>query len=242
MPNSDGLRGRPSREHRQVVEGIAFRYRTEVAWRDLPERFGARRVVDEGARRRRRQGSPAGHFADAGAGRRRSDAAAAAGAVEGSPARSDDPAPHHARSWPTRPTPPGRSAPTYARAALSASSPNRTTRRHTASAAARAADDPSAATPRPTPAATSSSAPSTRSSTGRTGHPLRQTRSHLPRRPRPGRRTHLGRPPSKHVLVPSPASRGRMRRYELSLFRRHIGRWAPRTGTDHRDPRKADEP
>ncbi|MGI8699001.1 MAG: transposase, partial [Mycobacteriales bacterium] len=35
MPNSDGLRGRPFREHRQVVEGIAFRCRTGVAWRDL---------------------------------------------------------------------------------------------------------------------------------------------------------------------------------------------------------------
>jgi transposase len=40
MPNSDGLRGPPFREHRQVMEGIAFRYRTGVAWRDLPQRFG----------------------------------------------------------------------------------------------------------------------------------------------------------------------------------------------------------
>jgi transposase len=45
MPSSDGLRGRPFREHRQVVEGIAFRYRTGVAWRDLPERFGPWQTV-----------------------------------------------------------------------------------------------------------------------------------------------------------------------------------------------------
>jgi transposase len=29
-----------SRDHRQVVEAIVFRYRTAVAWRDLLERFG----------------------------------------------------------------------------------------------------------------------------------------------------------------------------------------------------------
>ena len=45
MPSSDGVRGRPFREHRQVVEGIAFRYRTGVAWRDLPERFGPWQTV-----------------------------------------------------------------------------------------------------------------------------------------------------------------------------------------------------
>ncbi len=45
MPNSDGLRGRPFREHRQVVEGIAFRCRTGVAWRDLTERFALWQTV-----------------------------------------------------------------------------------------------------------------------------------------------------------------------------------------------------
>jgi transposase len=40
LPSSDGLRGRPFRDHRQVVEGIVFRYRTGVPCRDLPERFG----------------------------------------------------------------------------------------------------------------------------------------------------------------------------------------------------------
>jgi hypothetical protein len=39
MPQAKGQSG-PWRDHRQVVEGIVFRYRTGVAWRDLPERFG----------------------------------------------------------------------------------------------------------------------------------------------------------------------------------------------------------
>src|SRR5665648_956703 len=39
MPQVRG-RSRPFRDHRQVVEGIVYRYRCGVAWRDLPERFG----------------------------------------------------------------------------------------------------------------------------------------------------------------------------------------------------------
>jgi transposase len=44
MPQAMG-RSRPWRDHRQVVEGIVFRYRTGVAWRDLPERFGPWQTV-----------------------------------------------------------------------------------------------------------------------------------------------------------------------------------------------------
>jgi len=40
MPSSDGQRGRPFRDHRQVVEAIIYRFRTGVAWRDLPACFG----------------------------------------------------------------------------------------------------------------------------------------------------------------------------------------------------------
>lgn len=36
----DGQRGRPFREHRQVVEGVVYRLRTAVPWRDLPVEFG----------------------------------------------------------------------------------------------------------------------------------------------------------------------------------------------------------
>jgi transposase len=45
LPSSDGQRGRPFRDHRQVIEGIVYRLRTGVAWRDLPERFGPWQTV-----------------------------------------------------------------------------------------------------------------------------------------------------------------------------------------------------
>jgi transposase len=45
MPSSKGQRGRPFRDHRQVVEGIVYRLRTGTAWRDLPEGFGPWQTV-----------------------------------------------------------------------------------------------------------------------------------------------------------------------------------------------------
>ena len=45
LPNSAGVRGRPFRDHRQVLEGIVFRYRTGCAWRDLPADFGPWQTV-----------------------------------------------------------------------------------------------------------------------------------------------------------------------------------------------------
>jgi transposase len=45
MPSSQGKKSRPFRDHRQVVEGIIFRFRTGIAWRDLPERFGPWKTV-----------------------------------------------------------------------------------------------------------------------------------------------------------------------------------------------------
>ncbi|GAB3870004.1 hypothetical protein GCM10028801_46500 [Nocardioides maradonensis] len=47
MPSSEGRRGRPWREHRQVVEGIIYRFRTGIAWRDLPAAFGPWQTVWE---------------------------------------------------------------------------------------------------------------------------------------------------------------------------------------------------
>lgn len=38
-PSATGA-GRPFRDHRMVVEGIIYRYRTGIAWRDVPECFG----------------------------------------------------------------------------------------------------------------------------------------------------------------------------------------------------------
>lgn len=37
--------GRPSRPHRPVVEGMVYRARTGVPWRDLPAEFGAWQTV-----------------------------------------------------------------------------------------------------------------------------------------------------------------------------------------------------
>ena len=45
MPSSQGQRGRPFRDHRQVIEGIVYRFRTGIAWRDLPESFGPWKTV-----------------------------------------------------------------------------------------------------------------------------------------------------------------------------------------------------
>lgn len=47
MPSSDGQRGRPFRSHRQVVEGIMYRFRTGIAWRDLPSDFGPWQTIWE---------------------------------------------------------------------------------------------------------------------------------------------------------------------------------------------------
>ena len=51
MPSSDGQRGRPFRDHRQVIEGIIYRFRTGIAWRDLPASFGPHQTVSKRHRR-----------------------------------------------------------------------------------------------------------------------------------------------------------------------------------------------
>jgi transposase len=45
MPCSEGQRGRPFRDSRQVIEGIIYRLRTGIAWRDLPVVFGPWQTV-----------------------------------------------------------------------------------------------------------------------------------------------------------------------------------------------------
>lgn len=45
MPSSDGHRGRPFRNHRDVVEGIIYRYRVGIPWRDLPTEYGPWQTV-----------------------------------------------------------------------------------------------------------------------------------------------------------------------------------------------------
>lgn len=46
LPSNQGRRGRPFGDHRRVVEGIVYRYRTGIPWRDLPrETFGPWQTV-----------------------------------------------------------------------------------------------------------------------------------------------------------------------------------------------------
>ncbi|MEW1893616.1 IS5 family transposase [Streptomyces sp. NPDC085659] len=46
LPGVDG-RGRPWRDHPQVINGVLWRLRTGAPWRDLPERFGPRQTIYE---------------------------------------------------------------------------------------------------------------------------------------------------------------------------------------------------
>ena len=45
LPSNEGRKGRPFEDNRRVVEGIVYRYRTGIPWRDLPERFGPWQTV-----------------------------------------------------------------------------------------------------------------------------------------------------------------------------------------------------
>ena len=40
LPSSVGRRGGRWRDHRQVIEAIAWKYRTGSPWREVPEQFG----------------------------------------------------------------------------------------------------------------------------------------------------------------------------------------------------------
>jgi transposase len=50
LPSAGGRGGRWS-DHRRVINGILFRVRTGVPWRDLPERYGPWKTVYERHRR-----------------------------------------------------------------------------------------------------------------------------------------------------------------------------------------------
>ncbi len=45
LPPEKGAMGRPMRPHREVIEGVIYRLRTGVAWRDLPAEFGPWQTV-----------------------------------------------------------------------------------------------------------------------------------------------------------------------------------------------------
>lgn len=45
LPRPTRRKGRPFADARQMVEGIVYRYRCGIAWRDLPEAFGPWQTV-----------------------------------------------------------------------------------------------------------------------------------------------------------------------------------------------------
>ena len=45
LPPVKGAMGRPQSPHRRVVEGIVYRYRAGIPWRDLPAEFGPWKTV-----------------------------------------------------------------------------------------------------------------------------------------------------------------------------------------------------
>lgn len=45
MPSHEGKRGRRFADHRLILEGIAWRFRTGAPWRDLPTDFGPWQTV-----------------------------------------------------------------------------------------------------------------------------------------------------------------------------------------------------
>ena len=45
LPSRTGRQGRPFSDARMIVEGIIYRYRCGIAWRDLPEVFGPWQTV-----------------------------------------------------------------------------------------------------------------------------------------------------------------------------------------------------
>ena len=45
LPPCKGTMGRPMKDHRLLVEGAVYRYRTGIAWRDLPVEFGPWQTV-----------------------------------------------------------------------------------------------------------------------------------------------------------------------------------------------------
>lgn len=57
LPSSDGRAGRRFRHNRRVVEGIVYRYRTGIPWRDLPSEFGPWQTVWKRHRRYAQDGT-----------------------------------------------------------------------------------------------------------------------------------------------------------------------------------------
>ena len=47
LPGREGHVGGTAKDNRLFVEGVLYRYRAGIAWRDLPERFGCWKSVHQ---------------------------------------------------------------------------------------------------------------------------------------------------------------------------------------------------
>ncbi len=56
LPPQKPTTGRPNHDHRQMINGMRWRLKTGVPWRDLPERYGCWRTVYSRFRRWQRAG------------------------------------------------------------------------------------------------------------------------------------------------------------------------------------------
>jgi transposase len=56
LPPERPATGRPNHDHRRILDGILFRQKTGIPWRDLPERFGRWQTVYSRFRRWQRAG------------------------------------------------------------------------------------------------------------------------------------------------------------------------------------------
>jgi transposase len=64
LPPERPATGRPNHDHRRILNGILFRLKTGLPWRDLPERFGPWRTVYSRYRRWQQAGIWARILAD----------------------------------------------------------------------------------------------------------------------------------------------------------------------------------
>jgi putative transposase len=62
LPCGDGKQGRPWNDHRRMLEGICWRFRTGSPWRDVPDEFGAWQSVWKRHRRWSEDGTYEGIF------------------------------------------------------------------------------------------------------------------------------------------------------------------------------------
>lgn len=64
LPTSKTQRGRPSQDHRQILNGILWVLRTGAPWRDMPERYGKWTTIYSRFQRWRKSGTWNKMFSD----------------------------------------------------------------------------------------------------------------------------------------------------------------------------------